>query len=119
MKSEEKLIQRIIARFGSVIDLNKTPEIMIDILRGFHIAGDEPGTPPGDGGLPPGGTPHPGPTSFQDLVRNEDLMRELLKVSRELAQIKKLVAPVAKKPSSAKKIKPAAKSKAKRPSRKR
>jgi hypothetical protein len=41
-----------------------------------------------NGGSPPGGTP-PGPTSIQGSVTNEEIMKELLKLSKQISNIKK------------------------------
>ena len=78
MKDEMKVVNQIIKRYGSVIDLEKDPSVMIEILRKFTIFGSEPGTP--DGGTPP-----TGPTSHQGRVTNEDLMKAILKLSRQVA----------------------------------
>lgn len=78
MTSEKNTIARIIRKHGALIDLRKNPEVMIEILRKF--ADDL------DGGSPPGGTPPspPGPTSFQDRVTNEDLLRSILSLTRQI-----------------------------------
>ena len=88
MKSEASIVRQIIRRHGEVINLKEHPEVIIDILRRFgSVFGD-------DGGLPPGGVPEPppGPSSFQDLVTNQDLMKQLLKVSRDIAKLRKELA---------------------------
>ncbi len=43
----------------------------------------------GDGGLPPGGVPEPppGPTSFQDRVTNDDIMKALLQLTRQVKTV--------------------------------
>lgn len=78
MLSEKNLIAGIIKRHGPVIDLRKNPEVMIDILRRFRLH-DDGGLP---GGVPP--SPPPGPSSFQDRVTNEDIMKTLLQLSRQV-----------------------------------
>ena len=84
MQADEAIVNQIIRRYGKVIDLKKEPGVIIDIIRQF-------GPRLTNGGLPPGGTPPPpGPTSFQGgqpAIR--DLMKEVLKISREIAVIKK------------------------------
>lgn len=76
---DKKTIARIIKKYGPVIDLRTNPEVLIDIIRGINFQDD--------GGLP-GGVPEPppppGPTSFQDRVTNEDIMRTLLQLSRQV-----------------------------------
>jgi hypothetical protein len=88
MKSEASIVRQIIKRHGEVINLKEHPEVIIDILRRFGSVFQD------DGGLPPGGTPEPppGPSSFQDLVSNQDLMKQLLKISRDLAKLRKELA---------------------------
>jgi hypothetical protein len=56
MKKEEKIIKDIISKYGSKIDLNKTPYVIIEIIRQFG-----PGLPPGSrmACQPPGGPPLP------------------------------------------------------------
>src|SRR4051812_40373809 len=89
--NENRIIRDIKKQFGSVIDLDRSPLVMIEILRRFRFDLD--------GGSPPGGTPEPqpapsppgpgSPTSLPTAVTNEDLMKEILKLSRQLAQIRK------------------------------
>lgn len=80
-REDQALVRRIIKRHGAVIDLERNPQVIIDILRVFGAR---------DGGLPPGGVPDPppGPTSRQDLVTMDDVMKQLLKVSRDVARIR-------------------------------
>jgi hypothetical protein len=85
MERDDALVRKIIRRYGKVIDLEKEPSVIIDIIRRFAID---------DGGAPPGGTPPsppPGPTSFQDDPTNRDLMREVLKLSRAVGTLNKRV----------------------------
>ena len=88
MADEKRIIREIKRRYGNVIDLRESPAAIIDIIRRFRFELDD------DGGLPPGGTPSPpGPTSFQASVTIEDLMKEVLKLSRQIAQLRKQLAP--------------------------
>lgn len=82
MKNETKIVEQIIKRYGEVLNLKENPSVIIDIIRRF---GQD------DGGLPPGGTPEPppGPTSFQDQPTNEDIMKQLLKVTKKLNRLQK------------------------------
>jgi hypothetical protein len=91
MAKEKTLIAKIAKKYGDVIDLKKNPEVMIEILRTFPLYNDG-GLP---GGVPP--SPPPGPTSFQDRVSNEDLMKAVLQLSR---QVKALTKPAAAAPRS-------------------
>ncbi len=86
MASDTALVKAIIRRHGKVIDLERQPDIIIEIIRQFGPELDDDGGLPG--GVPP--SPPPGPTSFQagdPAIR--DVMKEVLKISRELAKIKK------------------------------
>ena len=79
------LVKRIIKLYGPVIDLRKNPGVIIEILRRF----DEPP----DGGNPCGGVPLPPPpppsSKVGDRVTNEEILRAILKLSREVGAIKK------------------------------
>ena len=86
MEKDAVLIRKIIRRYGKVIDLEKEPSTIIDIIRRFGY--DDGGLP---GGVPP--SPPPGPSSFQDEPTNRDLMREVLKLSRSVAALNKRVGP--------------------------
>ena len=84
-KADTALVNKIIKRFGPVIDLRANPGVIIDILRTF----DEPP----DGGSPCGGVPNPpppppSPSGTVERVTNEDLMKAVLKLTRDVATIK-------------------------------
>jgi hypothetical protein len=77
----------VIATYGPVINLAERPETLIEILRRYVL--DDP-----DGGLP-GGTPPPPPPPppdpcrvLEEVTLNE-VMRQLLKVSRDVAALTK------------------------------
>lgn len=80
MQSDAEIIRKIIKRYGEVIDLKKSPQAIIDIIRTF--ADDDGGSPPG--GAPPG----PGPTSFQAGIANEEILKAVLKLARDVGKIK-------------------------------
>lgn len=76
MPDDMTLVQQIKNRYGPVIDLNANPRVMVDVIRLIRtVYGAEPGTPDGGGGPT-------GPTSRQGMVSNEDILREVLKLSR-------------------------------------
>jgi hypothetical protein len=112
MDRDNELVDRIIARFGPVIDLVREPHVIIDILRTYNPFASEPGVP--DGGLPPGGTPPPpGPTSLQGHVLPEELMREVLALKREVTLLRKAM-PAAPRSTAVKKTVKAPPTKAKK-----
>ena len=86
INAQEKIINEVISRYGSKIDLKKTPYAIIEILRkygrNFPMGNDNPcgGTPP----VP--APPPPGPGSIVFLT-NEDLMREIKKLSKLVSQL--------------------------------
>ena len=82
---EEKVVRQIVKRYGKVIDLERNPGVIIDIIRSFghEVLSDDDGGLPG--GVPP--SPPPGPTSFQDPVTNSEIMKELLRLSRAVDRI--------------------------------
>jgi hypothetical protein len=82
MASDEEIVARIIKKYGAKLDLKKNPEAIIDIIRTFE---------PDDGGLPPGGVPEPPGPAAAHGVTNEELLKEVLKLSRAVAQIAKQV----------------------------
>jgi hypothetical protein len=90
-REETRIVKQIIKRYGAVIDLRENPQVILDILR---IFADDP-----DGGLPPGGAPEPpapapppGPSGFGQHVTLDDVMKQVLKVSREVVKIRKELA---------------------------
>lgn len=86
ISAQERIINEVISRYGSKIDLKKTPYAIIEILRqygrNFPMSNDNPcgGTPPVPAPPPPG----PGSIIF---LTNEDLMREIKKLSKMVSQL--------------------------------
>lgn len=85
----DALVSKIIARYGEVINLRESPEVIIDVIRTFRWQLDA-----GDGGAPPGGAPpapppSPGPAAGGALITLEDVMREVLKLSKQLSTVQK------------------------------
>lgn len=112
LSNEERIVRQIIAAHGPVIDLAANPETFIEIVRkwAFDIADIEPGTPDGgggptgptsrmdgpDGGSLPGGVPKPpppapNPASFEGIPGIPDVMKELLKLQRQVARLEKRI----------------------------
>jgi hypothetical protein len=103
LTNEQRIIRQIIKAHGSVFDLEANPELFIEVVRKYamdiaDLANDPDGGLPGgvgptsrlqdDGGLP-GGVGPVGPTSFQTGPQLDDVMREVLKLQRQLAKISK------------------------------
>jgi hypothetical protein len=81
---ELEIVNEIAKRYGHVIDLEKQPFVMVEILRNFGREFDN-----GQGGGPPGTPPSTiagtGPGEEIELV---DVMRVVLNVQREVLGIK-------------------------------
>jgi hypothetical protein len=94
--NEKQIVAAIIRRHGPMIDLRAQPSLIIDIIRQFGYVADEPGTP--DGGSAPGGAPKPpppDPSRMGSIVQLDDVMKVLLKVSRDVARLNSQVSAVA------------------------
>lgn len=91
MNREDEILASVKEHYGSTLDLDRHPEHLIDIIRRFGFEQTDGGTLPG--GVPP--TPPPGPTSMAGLPSNGDLMKEILKLSRQVAVLQERVGEVA------------------------
>ncbi len=111
LTNEQRIIRQIIKGHGAVFDLNANPELFIEVVRKYAMDIADLANDP-DGGVPDGGAPHGvgsvgpssrlrddgglpggvgpvGPTSFQAGPHLDDVMREVLKLQRQLAKISK------------------------------
>ena len=80
--TDDQIVKAVIKRFGPVINLRESPFVLIEILRDFQsVLGP-------DGGLPPGGV---GPVGPAGRIDSALLLREILKVGREVSAIKRKV----------------------------
>lgn len=97
-KKENALIKEVTKRYGKVIDLTKTPAVLIEILRNFGGTvqdGDD-----GTGGVSPSsiavaGPPPPPPPSVDDesgAIRLVDVMKAVLRVQAEVRGVNRAVA---------------------------
>lgn len=86
MKNEDRIVKQVIKRYGAVIDLKKTPFVLIEILREHGRLFQDP-----DGGLPPGGVPPPPepPPGPQDrpIIDNSEILKQILTLSRDLSKL--------------------------------
>ena len=83
--SDDEIVKDVITRYGAVIDLRKTPHLIVEILR-TH-GGGVAGVP--DGGVSVAGVGRPpGPSgsinSLGNVVDNVQIMKELLKLSKQV-----------------------------------
>jgi hypothetical protein len=85
-KRERDVIERITEQYGQVIDLKRSPGVMIEILREFgaNISEDDDGAGGGPG-APPSSIAIAGPGS--GTVMLEDLMRVLLDLRQEIIKL--------------------------------
>lgn len=87
MARDEEIIAFVVKRHGPIINVEQNPEILIDIIRRFR---EDDGPP--DGGQPCGGVPSPPPPPSPSLVAEgvtlNDLMKQLLTLTREISSIK-------------------------------
>jgi hypothetical protein len=97
-QSDLRVVAEIKKRFGSKIDLDKSPFVILEIIRNFRNYGDGGG---GSGGGPDGGGGSGGGPTVSSIaggmkpalerLTNEDLMREILKLRKSLSDIQKSV----------------------------
>jgi hypothetical protein len=94
MTSDEVIIEQIVKRHGEVINVRKSPDVIIDIIRTFRSVLDENGGLPG--GVPPSPPPPPpGPSSMGGEPTVSDVMKEVLKLSRAVEDIARKLGPSA------------------------
>lgn len=95
---DEALIKDVRARYGDVIDLRQKPFVLIEILRNF--GGGELFTPDAGVSVAGVGSP-PGPQasmgSLGNVVDNVQLMKEVLKLSRQIGALTERVEALAKR----------------------
>lgn len=89
LTKEDRIVRQIIKTHGPIIDLEANPELLIEIVRkyGPDIIRTE------NGGLSPGGVGPVGPTSHVVGPSIDDVMREVLKLQRQLARLAKQLGP--------------------------
>ena len=77
LTNEQRIIRQIIKGHGAVFDLNANPELFIEVVRKYAMDIADLANDPD------------GPTSFQAGPHLDDVMREVLKLQRQLAKISK------------------------------
>ena len=80
LSKEDRIIRAIVKEYGPRLDLEANPGLFIELVRKYAFDLID------DGGLPPGGV---GPTSRQHGPGIEDVMKEILKLQRQLSALAK------------------------------
>ena len=97
VSNDEALIKDIRARYGDRIDLREKPFVLLEILRNF--GGGTVNIPDGGVSVAGVGTP-PGPKgsmgSLGNVVDNVQLMKEVLKISKQVQLLTERVEILAK-----------------------
>jgi hypothetical protein len=88
-KGERDLIRQITEQYGRVIDLERAPGVMVEILREFgpnifQVLGEEPGHPEAEPGIAIAGPSSPS-------VTLEDVMRIVLELRQEVMKLSQRV----------------------------
>ena len=96
-KQMSALMNKIIKLHGPVIDLRKSPEVLIEIVRGFGAdlaANDNPcgGTPPAPVPPPPAPSPAPMPPAI-----NDEIILAIRGLTKEINSLAKSVAVMAQR----------------------
>ncbi|MEP0925471.1 hypothetical protein [Leptolyngbya sp. ST-U4] len=90
--SDDEIIRDITTRYGEVINLRKTPYLAIEILRtygGGIVNAPDGGVSVAGVGTPPG--PSGGINSQGNVVDNVQIMKEILKLSKQVALLAKRI----------------------------
>ncbi|MEE6168172.1 MULTISPECIES: hypothetical protein [unclassified Mycolicibacterium] len=87
MPSEQHVIDQVIATYGPIINLAERPEVLIEIMRRYVLDDLDGGLPGGTPPPPP--PPPPDPCRVLEEVTLNEVMRQLLKVSRDVAALNK------------------------------
>ncbi|MEJ8847469.1 hypothetical protein [Variovorax rhizosphaerae] len=78
-----ELVEAIKKRYGKVIDLDKSPTAILEIIQNYRHLLDEVAGPDGTGGGP-GGPPPPPPGSTRPDVGTAAVLNLLLELQREV-----------------------------------
>jgi hypothetical protein len=86
--TDEQIIKGVTARYGHVIDLRKTPYLIVEILRTFGggvLDVPDGGVSVAGVGTPPSPGPAGGINTLGNVVDNVQLMKEILKLSKQVS----------------------------------
>lgn len=87
-REQKAAVAKVIKKYGPKIDIEAKPEVLIEIQRVGRLFDDD-----GDGGAKPGGV-GPNPCLVADgRVTEQEIMKAILHLSREVASIKSLIKP--------------------------
>lgn len=88
-RQNQVIIEKVIRTYGPRLDLDTRPELLIEILRSYGPVFYDP-----DGGSPPGGVGPVPPACIIEApgISLEEVMKAVLKLSRDVASIKTSVA---------------------------
>lgn len=88
-EKHQKLIKEIVKKYGIIINLQETPGVLIEILRNYGKIFTNGGG--GGGGMGPGtSTIAVGISPSEELdIKNTVLLKEILKIQKELRTINK------------------------------
>lgn len=82
---DNEIVEAVRKKYGDVIDIAKNPRALIEILQRFGAVLTNDGGTPGGAPVPP---PPPNPCAAFDLGPNlDDVMRELLQLRRDMADL--------------------------------
>jgi hypothetical protein len=87
--NDDELVKDIISRYGEVIDLRKTPHLILEIFRTHGGRMDIPdgGVSVAGVGTPPGPSKMKQASSLGSVVDNVEIMKEILKLSKKVNQL--------------------------------
>ena len=94
---QKTVIDNIINRYGDVINLKENPHLMMEILRnhagGIRVEEGDAGVSVAGVGTPPPAPTPPGPdssnikSSLGNVVDNVEIMKEVLKLGKQVSQL--------------------------------
>jgi hypothetical protein len=88
LTKEQRVVRQIIKEHGERLNLRTDPHTFLEIVRKYALDLSGLVASP-DGGLPPGGVGPVGPTSRQLGPSIDDVMKEVLKLQRQVARLSK------------------------------
>lgn len=87
-EAELRIAAEIKKKFGAQIDLNKTPLVIIEIIRNFRHLFNDDEVADGTGGVSPS-TIAGSPPSHDEVIDNATLLHEILNLQKTMKEIQK------------------------------